>query len=104
MARGRVETTSAILENAPFSTVMNPPTERKKFLMLLDRDMPFYGTLTVTEGGDGVSKGDILLYVYSRRPVLYSEDKAARYKFDVFDIGPFQVARRIKRQDLPPDL
>ena len=104
MARGRVETTSAIVADNPQAVLMNPPTKNKEFLRLLDRDMPFYGTLTVTEGGDGVSKGDILLYVYSRRPVLYSEDKAARYRFDVFDIGPFQVARLIRRQDLTPDL
>jgi hypothetical protein len=98
MARGRVETTSAILVNAPFSTVINPPTDSKKVERLLDKTVPYNGSLTVEDGGGGVNSGDTLLYVSKFRPTTWQENSKARYKFKVKSVGGFYIA-----YDLTPD-
>ncbi len=92
MARGRVETTSAIVADNPQAVLMNPPTDSKKVKRLIDTDVPYNGSLTVEDGGSGVNPGDTLLYVSKFRPTTWIEDPKARYRFKVKSVGGYYIA------------
>lgn len=98
MARGRVETTSAIVADNPQSVLMNPPTDSKKVARLIDSAVPYNGTLTVEDGGGGVYPGDTVLYVSKSLPTTWYENSKARYRFKVKSVGGYYIA-----YDLTPD-